>query len=119
MKRPAAKTKRPAASMCKANVANEMKKQKTTTDIMKKATRAKLKSTSKTPVTMTNAPCPKVTKKHAPIHILKSTVYCDMPRKLWRVKPESGSRVTHKILWGRKPHEQWPLVLAKIRECNK
>ena len=66
--------------------------------------------------------CPNVQSKHGPVHIGCCTVFCDVPRSLWRIKPEKGSRHTDKIAWavdGNTPRATWEQrVLKKVIEYN-
>ena len=66
--------------------------------------------------------CPNVQSKHGPVHIGCCTVFCDVPRSSWRIKPEYGSRRTDNIAWaadGNTPRATWEQrVLKKVIEYN-
>ena len=56
-----------------------------------------------------------------PIRFGKSTVFTSPTRKLWRVKPGVGSRVTHGVKWGKDLAEhvkQWEKVQLWLLQYN-
>ena len=58
------------------------------------------------------------TKSHCPIYVLGSTIYYDRGRKLWRLKPKKGSRVTHKFRFTDKPREAWARLVKMVKDIN-
>ena len=59
------------------------------------------------------------TKKQSPQYDGTCTVYTDVGRATWRVKPCPGSRVTHKVPFTDNPQSQWKLVVEMVAALNK
>ena len=60
------------------------------------------------------------TKKHAAVHYGKSTVYLDRGNKLWRIKPEPGSKsLLNRSFKGSDPKEVWKKIVVEVQRMNR
>ena len=60
--------------------------------------------------------------KSPPIEYGICTVYFSPASKAWRVKPATGSRITHAVKWGERKKDnkkQWEKVKAWLRKYNQ